>query len=78
MRLSRELLSEMKQIFFQCQILEAYMLGLHSLFVERISKLFPKYIIILTEEMEVHGYEKNILYFSKSHQSSYQGLTGPC
>lgn len=50
------------------------MLGFHfSLFVERIPRLFPKCILILTGEMEVHGYKKKkkkILHRSKSHRSS--------
>lgn len=64
---SQELLSKMKPIFFQYQILWAHLLGFYSsLFVERISKLSPKCIIILTGQMEVHGYKKILPFFKKS------------
>lgn len=59
------------------------MLGFHfSLFVERISRLFPKCIIILTREMEVHGYKKkkNTASFKKSSlffiEDSQDGVDG--
>ena len=60
----------MKLIFFQYQILEACLFSFHSsLFVERISELLPKCIIILTGQMEVCGYKRKFLHFSKSHHS---------
>lgn len=79
MRFSQELHSTMKQNCFPCRILEARSPGVHSLFVESPSKLFPpQRVIIVTEEMEVHGHQKNSLQFSKSHHPSYQGLGRPC
>lgn len=69
-------------MFFQYQILEACMLGFHfSLFVERIPRLFPKCILILTGEMEVHGYKKKKKKYcivQKVIALLYQRLTGPC
>lgn len=60
----------MKLIFFQYQILGACWFGFHSsLFVERISKLLPKCIIILTGQMQVCGYKRKFLHISKSPHS---------
>lgn len=53
------------------------MLGFHySAFVERIPKLFPKWIIILTGKIKVHGYIK--LHVSESCYSFYQRFTKLC
>ena len=77
-RFSEELLGKTKLVFFQRQVLGGVCWVSILPYLLKESELFPKYIIILTGQMEVSGYKAKILHFSKSRHFSYQRLTKLC